>query len=57
MMRPVSIGWSKVGDLEFAKVVKESDAILKLSQCVVIDDTMHAVACSGTLCTSHNTAG
>ncbi|KAL5510548.1 hypothetical protein EMCRGX_G006110 [Ephydatia muelleri] len=33
-------GWSKVGDLEFAKVVKDSDAILKLSRCVVIDDTM-----------------
>ena len=40
MMRPVCIGWSKVGDLEFAKVVKDSDAILKLSRCVVIDDTM-----------------
>eukprot|EP00731_Ephydatia_muelleri_P007413 Em0003g1661a len=33
-------GWSKVGDLEFAKVVKDSDAILKLSRCVVIDHTM-----------------
>ena len=40
MMRPVSIGWSKVGDLEFAKVAKNSGVILKLSQCVVIDDTM-----------------
>ena len=38
-MWPVSIGWSKVGDLEFAKVVKDSYAILKLSRCV-IDDTM-----------------
>ena len=52
----MSIGWSKVGDLEFAKVIKDSDAIMKLSRCDVIDDTMqwHVQV---TLCTSHNTAG
>ena len=53
---PVSIGWFRVGNLAFGKAEKDPDGLLKLSRCVVIDDTMqwHVQV---HLCTSHDKAG